>query len=263
MTYSCLDRFTKNQCPFEGVWFILSEMNISAHTLGQLPLVILLLSALSNGTACAHSGEKVVPFPIVVLGDSLTEGYGIAKEQAFPALLEKKFHDAGADQVKIINAGISGSTSSSAVGRLNWILKSHPAVIILALGANDGLRGIDVKILKKNLEEALKKIKEAKVEAILVGMKIPPNYGKEYSANFEKTFVELSREHQVKLIPFLLEGTAGNTDLTQPDGLHPNEKGHVIIANSLFNQLGELRERLTKANPPKPKLLTPDERRPR
>lgn len=248
----------------------ITRMKRIAHTLAQLPLVVFLVTIVFANANAAQPIPQTTPrdpkvpvFTIVVLGDSLTEGYGISKEQAFPALMENKFHEAGATQVKVINAGISGSTSSSAVQRLTWILKTKPSVVILALGANDGLRGIPVKTMKNNLSAALKKIKEAKAEAVLVGMKVPPNYGKEYSVNFEKVFVDLSKENQVKLIPFLLEGTAGNKDLTQPDGLHPNEKGQVIIANAVFNNLGELKEKLVKANPPKYKLQTPDERRPK
>lgn len=258
----------------------ITRMKNFAHTLGQLPLANFIFSLFIFGAvivagsipylASAHDGPHATPrdpkvplYTIVVLGDSLTEGYGIPKEQAFPALLENKLHDAGATQVKVINAGISGSTTASAVQRLTWILKTKPSLVIVALGANDGLRGIPVKTMKENLSAALQKIKEAKAEAILAGMKVPPNYGKAYADGFEKTFTDLSKQHQVKLIPFLLDGTAGNKDLTQPDGLHPNEKGQVIIANTVYNHLGDLREKLIKANPPAYKLKTPDERRPK
>lgn len=227
-------------------------------TLGQLFLTTIITFLIGSQTWAAASEYR-----IVILGDSLTEGYGISKDVAFPALLEKKFHDDGMTQVKIINAGISGSTSSSAPGRLKWILKTNPHLVLLALGANDGLRAVPVETLKKNLRTALQDIRAAKVEAILVGMKMPPNYGKKYSSEFENVFTNLAKEEKVKLIPFLLANTAGNKELTQPDGIHPNEKGHILIADYVFNQLGDLRAKLIAANPPKKKLLNPNERRPK
>lgn len=227
-------------------------------TLGQLLFKIVIVLLFSS-PAWSATNE----FRIVILGDSLTEGYGISKDVAFPALLEKKFHDDGMNQVKIINAGISGSTSSSAPGRLKWILKTNPHLILLALGANDGLRAVPVETLKKNLKAAIKDIRDAKVDVVLVGMKMPPNYGKKYSGDFESVFTSLAKEEKVKLIPFLLANTAGNKELTQPDGIHPNEKGHILISDYVYNQLGELRAKLIAANPPKKKLLNPNERRPK
>ncbi|MEK6556185.1 MAG: GDSL-type esterase/lipase family protein, partial [Bdellovibrionota bacterium] len=127
-------------------------------------------------------------YTIVVLGDSLTDGYGLAKEQAFPALVEKKFHAEGQKDIKVINAGISGSTSSSAPQRLKWFLKTKPQVLVVALGANDGLRGIPTAQLYKNLSKTIQTAQDSHIKVILFGMKMPANYGSKYQKDFEKVY---------------------------------------------------------------------------
>ncbi len=176
---------------------------------------------------------------IVILGDSLTEGYGVAKSDAFPALLEKKMREDSYPNLKIVNSGIGGSTSASALSRLKWVLKSKPQLVILALGGNDGLRGTDLKTTEKNLDQAIQYAQEKGVRVILAGMQIPPNYGKEYTENFKKIFPRLAKKYKVKLIPFLLKGVGGEADLNLPDGIHPNEEGHQVIADNLYKFLKE------------------------
>lgn len=171
---------------------------------------------------------------IVTLGDSLTEGYGIEKDQAYPALVEKKLLKKGYP-VKIYNAGISGSTTASAPSRLKWLLKSKPQIVFLALGANDGLRGISIETTKQNLKNTIQLAKEANVKVWLAGMKLPPNYGEAYTSKFEKMFQEIAKEENIPLLPFLLEGVAGQVTLNQPDGIHPNEKGHQMMADVIFS----------------------------
>jgi acyl-CoA thioesterase I len=166
---------------------------------------------------------------IVTLGDSLTEGYGIEKDKAYPALVEKKLLEKGYS-VKIFNAGISGSTTASAPSRLKWLLKSKPHIVFIALGANDGLRGVTIETTKQNLKNTIQIAKNAQVKIWLAGMKLPPNYGKTYTAQFETMFQEIAKEEDIPLLPFLLEEVAGQVTLNQPDGIHPNEKGHQIMA---------------------------------
>lgn len=176
---------------------------------------------------------------LLILGDSLTEGYGIALSAAYPALLEKKIKASGKNW-DVINAGISGSTSASGPSRLKWQLKTKPDIMILALGANDGLRGIDVKATEKNLADTIELAKNAKVTVILAGMLLPPNYGADYRKKFESIYHHLAKKYQLKKIPFLLEGVAGHPELNLADGIHPNEKGHQIISELVYKNIKDL-----------------------
>ncbi|MCH2169216.1 arylesterase [Myxococcota bacterium] len=176
---------------------------------------------------------------ILCLGDSLTEGYGVEAEQAYPALVEKKLRASGHD-VRVINAGISGSTSASGLSRLRWQLRSKPDVLVLALGANDGLRGLAVDQTKQNLADVIERSREEGVRVLIAGMKMPPNYGPEYTRAFEEIFSSLSQTHGVPLIPFLLEGVAARQNLNLPDGIHPNARGHEIVAETVLSHLEPL-----------------------
>lgn len=169
---------------------------------------------------------------ILVLGDSLTAGYGVQPRQAYPYLLEQKLQKK-LKGIRVINAGVSGSTSASALGRVKWFLRSKPDIMILALGGNDGLRGLSSESMRENLSKAIRLAKKNSIFVILAGMQIPPNYGPKYTRQFEQVFPELSKKYSIPLIPFLLEGVAGDSNLNLPDGIHPNAKGHVIIARML------------------------------
>lgn len=173
---------------------------------------------------------------LVFLGDSLTEGYGVKKEAAFPALIEKKLLAAGYNW-KVVNSGVSGSTTASAISRIKWVLQAKPKVIVLALGANDGLRGLKTDETQKNLSEAIDLAKKENVKVILCGLYMPPNYGKKYTDDFKKVYLNLSKNKKIPLIPFLLDKVAGDSQLNQGDGIHPNEKGHVLIAETVYNFL--------------------------
>ena len=173
---------------------------------------------------------------LVVIGDSISEGYGVAKEKSYPSLFEKKIKEAHKNW-QIVNASISGSTSASAPSRVRWQLKGKPDLILLALGANDGLRGLPVADMKKNLREAIEIAKHEHIKVILAGMMMPPNYGPSFTTDFKKSFSDLAKEEKIKLIPFLLNKVAGISSLNQSDGIHPNEKGHEIIAETVFNFL--------------------------
>mgnify|MGYP003393358546 CR=1 FL=1 len=189
-------------------------------------MISLLLTLLLTFPSYANASEAKSLF---IIGDSLTEGYGVEKEKAFPALVEKKFSPAW----KIVNSGISGSTSASAAARVKWVLRSNPHSIMLALGANDGLRGLPPEEMEKNLGEAIALAKGAKVEVYLAGMLAPPNMGKTYTKKFESSYVRLAKKHKIALMPFLLKDVAGNPKLNLSDGIHPNEEGHAIVATNV------------------------------
>jgi acyl-CoA thioesterase-1 len=182
--------------------------------------------------AVAHGQNN--PTLIVALGDSLTEGYGVAQSSAYPAVLETELLAAGY-HVKIQNAGISGSTSASAPGRMKWLLKAHPSIVILALGANDGLRGLPVEAMEKNLSQTMETAELEKVKIVLCGVPIPTNYGEKYRTAFTGVFQKLAKKFpKVIFVPSILEGVAAIPSLNQTDGIHPNEKGHAIIAEHLL-----------------------------
>ncbi|MDA8991229.1 arylesterase [Opitutales bacterium] len=180
-------------------------------------------------------------YRILILGDSLTEGYGVPIDQAFPSLLEEKlnseFSSTGNKEYKIINAGISGSTTSGGVSRIDWLLKSQPDFLIIALGGNDGLRGVPVNETKKNLEEIILAAKDKKIPTLLTGMKIPPNYGIQYTEDFANLFPDLAKEQDTPLLPFLLEGVGGQPSMNLPDRIHPNKAGHQKISETVFEYL--------------------------
>ncbi|MCB0392237.1 MAG: arylesterase [Bdellovibrionales bacterium] len=176
---------------------------------------------------------------IYILGDSLTEGYGVASDKAFPAKLQKIINQKYPQKYRVIGAGISGSTTASGLKRLQWIIKSKPFLVVLALGANDGLRGFPVASTKENLGTMIEFLKNQSIHILLAGMKVPPNYGKEYSQQFDSMWRELQHKYKVKLMPFLLKDVAGEKDMNQEDGIHPNEKGHEKIADNLFNEMME------------------------
>ena len=173
---------------------------------------------------------------IVALGDSLTEGFGVKKEEAFPYLLEKKLLKKGYD-VKVINGGVSGSTSASSFSRLKWYIRLDPDIVILALGGNDGLRGLSLVHLKKNLTRTIELAKSEKILILLAGMQLPLNFGREYTESFREVFFELANEHKIPFIPFLLKGVGGISSLNQPDGIHPNPEGYQIVTNTVLKYL--------------------------
>jgi acyl-CoA thioesterase-1 len=174
---------------------------------------------------------------ILFLGDSLTEGYQLAKEEAYPALVEKELKKTRKD-IKVINGGVSGATSASGVKRLDWYLKARPDFMVLALGANDGLRGLNLRETEKNLTNVIEKARQRGIKVILAGMKMPTNMGESYRTDFENIFTRLSRKYSLKLIPFLLEGVGGVPKYNLPDGIHPNPKGHEIMAKTVLKVLG-------------------------
>jgi acyl-CoA thioesterase I len=173
---------------------------------------------------------------LIFLGDSLTEGYGVAQEAAFPYLIEQKFKADKSSWV-ISASGSSGSTSASTLSRLKWISKEKPDVVFILMGSNDGLRGMKIEETEKNLSEAIEWALKEKLQVILGQLHVPPNYGKDYFKKFSEIFPRVAKKYKIKLAPFLLNDVAGVPSLNQVDGIHPNEKGHKIVADNIYKYL--------------------------
>jgi acyl-CoA thioesterase-1 len=169
---------------------------------------------------------------IIFLGNSLTAGYGLSEEQAFPAVLAGRLEAAG-NPVRVVNAGISGDTTAGGLSRLEWLLSQGPEIVVVELGANDGLRGLSLAQTESNLDQIIRRCTDRGVRVLLVGMKIPPSYGADYSGGFEEMFPRLARKHGVDLVPFLLAGVAANPRFNQADAIHPNAEGQQRIAGNL------------------------------
>jgi len=170
---------------------------------------------------------------IVALGDSLTAGLGLPQDQAYPALLQQKMKEEGYG-FEVVNAGVSGDTTADGLRRANWALEGDVRLLILALGANDGLRGLPVAQMKENLQALVHRAKQRGIPVLLVGMEAPPNYGEQYTRDFRQVFQDLARENKVAFVPFLLAGVAGVPDLNQSDGIHPTSAGARRIADHLW-----------------------------
>lgn len=199
-----------------------------------LILAPLLLFACDQQTPSSSSVDEVPPKAasgvIVAFGDSLTEGYGFEPERAYPALLEKGLAEKGYNY-KVINAGISGETSSGALSRVDWILRLNPDIVVLETGANDGLMGISPVLLEQNLNRIVAKLQQNGVTVILAGMKMLANLGLTYTQEFEAVYPKVAASYGVTLIPFFLEGVATRRTLNLADGIHPNAKGYEVIAD--------------------------------
>ena len=179
---------------------------------------------------------------IVAVGDSLTAGYGVDEGDAYPALLEKKLRADG-QSYKVVNAGVSGETSSGTLSRMEWILTLEPDIVVLETGANDGLRGIDPELAEKNIREILQLLKDKDVVVVLTGMKMVWNMGPAYVAQFNRIYPRLAKEFDVIYMPFFLEGVATKGNLNQGDGIHPNAQGYQIIAENIYPYVVEAIEK--------------------
>jgi acyl-CoA thioesterase-1 len=180
---------------------------------------------------------------VVALGDSLTAGLGLAPEQAWPALVQRRIEEAGLD-VEVVNAGVSGDTTAGGLRRLDWALDGDVRVLILELGANDGLRGLPVDQMQDNLSKMIEAAKRRNIAVLLCGMEAPPNFGPQYTREFRQAFRDLADEHDVAFLPFFLDGVAGDAALNQADGIHPNEVGTRRVADLVWQALQPL---LTRA----------------
>jgi len=178
---------------------------------------------------------------VLFLGTSLTAGYGLPAEQAFPALIQARLDAAGAN-LRVVNAGVSGDTSAGGLSRIDWLLRLPVRVLVLELGANDMLRGLDVATMRRNLDTIVERTRAAHPDArvLIVGMRAAPNLGGEYGAAFDASFGGVATRHQAAFIPFLLDGVAAVPGLNQADGIHPTAEGHEILARTVWGALEPL-----------------------
>jgi len=185
------------------------------------------------GPVLCASVPAAARMPVILdFGDSLTAGLGLMPEQAFPARLEVWLREHGI-AARVVNAGVSGDTTAGGLARLDWALADKPALVILALGANDALRGIDPATVRDNLDKMVQKIDANGAKVLLLGMRAPPNWGEAYDRAFDRIFPDLAHAHQATLYPFFLEGVAMKPDLNQPDGLHPNSHGVDVLVDRI------------------------------
>lgn len=198
----------------------------------------LIFSFLLLGILVTLSSSNDRKKSIVFFGDSITAGYGLSKEQAYPALLSKELTKKGY-QYEVHNAGLSGETSAGGFSRINWILKRPVDIFVLELGANDALRGLPLDDTRKNLQGIIDKVKakNPKVKIVIAGMLAPPNLGKAYTDEFKSIFPDLAKKNNAVLLPFILAGVAGDKSLNLPDGIHPNIEGHHILAKNVMDAI--------------------------
>ncbi len=211
------------------------KLMVAPAALGSALLVASLVAPLP-ACADAAAGADCV---IVALGDSLTAGFGVAPDEAYPALLEARLRREGY-HYRVVNAGVSGDTTAGGLRRVDWVLREKPEIAIVALGANDGLRGQSVAATRANLAAILDRLHTAGVRVLLTGMRVPLNYGAEFSRDFAAVFTDLGKHPGVTLMPFLLEGVAANARLNQPDGIHPTAEGYHVIADRMYPYLKPL-----------------------
>jgi len=191
-------------------------------------------SASNDAASKTATAKQTTRKTIVAVGDSLTAGLGVDESAAYPAQLQRKLAGDGY-YFNVVNAGVSGETSSGTLTRIEWVISTlKPDIIILETGANDGLRGIDPDILRKNLDRIVSVIKANNIEVLLCGMKILPNMGPEYSKAFARVYPEIAQKHAIPLIPFFLEGVAGDPRFNQSDRLHPTAKGYSRIVERIY-----------------------------
>lgn len=178
---------------------------------------------------------------VVFLGDSLTAGLGVSVEEAFPARVGEILAAEG-HPIQVINAGVSGDISAGGASRLAWLLSQKPAVVVVGLGANDGMRGQPLADLEKNLLDIVHRSQAAGAKVLILGMRIPPNYGQDYSDAFQAIYPRVAKETEAALVPFLLEGVGGEVELNQADGIHPTAEGHKLVAKNVAPVLARLLE---------------------
>lgn len=202
-------------------------------------LFIVLVNLFNFGAVFA---SYATDYTILALGDSLSAGYGLKKGEGFPEQLETALRKQG-ENIRVINGGVSGDTTTGGVARLNWALADVPDLVILELGANDGLRGLNPDLTENNLNQMIRELHTRGIKVLLAGMRAPPNLGEEYGMAFNSVYLRLAKRHNVALYPFFLEGVAGVTDLNLEDGLHPTPKGISLIVKKIMPYVLKLKEK--------------------
>jgi len=212
------------------------------RVLGLIVPVCVVARALHASAAPATDSRDGGPAggrTIVALGDSLTAGYGVAPDEAWPALIQARLRREGFPH-SVVNAGVSGDTTAGGLRRVDWVLRARPEVAIIALGANDGLRGQSVQAMRENLDRIVERLRAAGARVLLAGMRLPPNYGADFTRDFAAVYPEIARRAGIAFMPFLLDGVAADPRLNQGDGIHPNAAGHRVIAERLWPHLRPL-----------------------
>jgi len=194
-------------------------------------LVAVLLASLAFAGP-VHATERIV----VAFGDSLTAGLGVMPDESYPAQLQARLRADGY-AYRVVNAGASGDTTAGGLRRVDWALKNKPDIVIVALGANDAMRGQDLASVRANLDGIVARFQKAGARVLVVGMEVPPNYGERYAADFRRLYVEVARKRGAAFMPFLLDGVAGNPQLNQGDGIHPTAEGYRIVVDRLWPYL--------------------------
>lgn len=223
-------------------------------------LIVLLLSVMaacnqspkredskSDGSEATKKTTEETPEKIIMFfGNSITAGYGVSTDEAFPAQIQLILDSLGYPY-KVVNAGLSGETSAGGLNRIDWVLRTVPNVFVLELGGNDGLRGLKLSETKKNLSAIIDKVVAINpaVRIVLAGMEVPPNLGQDYTAEFRNLYKDLAQTHDVVFIPFILEGVGGEEDLNQSDGIHPNIEGHKVVAQTVWGYLSPMLDKKT------------------
>lgn len=195
--------------------------------------------------ALLTSPVNAQPIKIVAFGDSLIAGFGLKANESFPAQLENALRKKG-HNVEIVNAGVSGDTTSGGLSRLDWSVQDGTDAVIVVLGANDMLRGMEPEIARKNLEQIVSRLKARKIEVILGGMRAAPNLGADYAKKFDTIYADLAKEHDILIYPFFLDGVAGQRDLNLSDGIHPTPKGVSLVVERILPSVESLIERVKK-----------------
>jgi acyl-CoA thioesterase I len=197
-------------------------------------------TATGSGRVSHPTSESRDNRPVIVaFGDSLTSGHGVDPAKNYPSALQKKI-DAEGYRYQVVNAGVSGDTSDQGLNRIQSVVDLHPAIVIVELGANDGLRGLPAEVTRQNLSAIIRRLQSAGAKAVLAGMQVPPNYGPLYTGSFRSIFKDIAKQYRTPLIPFFLEGVGGNAALNQDDGIHPTAEGYEIIVKNVWKVLKPL-----------------------
>lgn len=221
-----------------GTWIVAALALLAATGCGQQepPAPEVRAPAPPRASAQADSTNGDTRPRIVFLGDSLTAGLGLPQSESVPSLIGARLEQEGYEY-QVVNAGVSGDTSAGGLSRLEWSLEGDVKVLVIELGGNDGLRGLPVAAMRKNLDEIISTAKQRGITVVLTGMEAPPNYGDAYTTEFRQVFRDLAREHDVAFVPFFLEGVAGIPELNQGDGIHPNAEGARVVERTLWQAL--------------------------
>ncbi len=232
--------------PFGGT------LTIAVRRLLSLLWVAVFVGGLTLTIAVAQADSESPNIRLVVFGDSLVAGYGLKPSDAFPAQLQKSLQSGQYKNVKVVNAGVSGDTTAGGLQRFDWVVTKDTDAVILELGANDTLRGIDPKVTRRNLDRILKKLQERNIPVLLAGMRAARNWSTKHIESFERIYVDLAQKYGAILYPFFLEGVALNPKLNLDDGLHPNAKGVAQIVGKILPDvkklLDDVRTRAAKSN---------------